>query len=182
MYRLTAQDGGGIRGKSSLLILENIMEKIRESKSLAQVPRPCEYFDLIGGTSTGGYEFSFYLSVSPANNPVRIIAIMLGRLGMTVDECIRAYENIGQAAFTPKRTLLPIAPPKGAFSAKALEAAVKKVVKDNCTEPQCVTQRSQGQPTVDTCPHEDLRLRDTTCTKTYVVILSYAMVLFDGQY
>lgn len=51
----TVRDGGGIRGISSLLILENIMEKIHEIKGLDQIPRPCEYFDLIGGTSTGGY-------------------------------------------------------------------------------------------------------------------------------
>lgn len=58
-------DGGGIRGVSTLLILEAIMEKIRDLKGLEASPRPCDYFDLIGGTSTGG-----------------IIAIMLGRLGM----------------------------------------------------------------------------------------------------
>jgi patatin-like phospholipase/acyl hydrolase len=39
---------------SSLLILEDIMEKIRDAEGLDRVPRPCEYFDLIGGTSTGG--------------------------------------------------------------------------------------------------------------------------------
>lgn len=48
------QDGGGIRGISSLLILERIMESIRDSQNLDHVPRPCDYFDLIGGTSTGG--------------------------------------------------------------------------------------------------------------------------------
>ena len=48
-------DGGGIRGTSSLLILERIMEKIREVQHLDYVPRPCDYFDLIGGTNTGGY-------------------------------------------------------------------------------------------------------------------------------
>ncbi|KAI0861334.1 acyl transferase/acyl hydrolase/lysophospholipase [Xylaria cubensis] len=158
MYRLTAQDGGGIRGKSSLLILEKIMEQIKKSKGLPEVPRPCEYFDLIGGTSTGG-----------------IIAIMIGRLGMTVDECIRAYDDVGQAAFTPKRKLLPIARPKGAFSAKALEAAIKKVVKDNCTE--CATQRSQGRPTDNTqCLHEDLKLRNTACKKTVVLAITKANV------
>lgn len=52
---LTSSDGGGIRGLSSLLILENIMEHLRLEKGLNQVPRPCDYFDLIGGTSTGGY-------------------------------------------------------------------------------------------------------------------------------
>jgi hypothetical protein len=29
------------------------MEKIRETQGLERVPRPCEHFDLIGGTSTG---------------------------------------------------------------------------------------------------------------------------------
>lgn len=47
-------DGGGIRGISALLILEAIMENLREICGLTETPRPCEYFDLIGGTSTGG--------------------------------------------------------------------------------------------------------------------------------
>lgn len=51
---LTMLDGGGIRGLSSLLILENLMEGLREANGLDKVPRPCEWFDLIGGTSTGG--------------------------------------------------------------------------------------------------------------------------------
>ena len=32
------------------------MEKIRKKEGLDQVPKPCERFDLIGGTSTGGYD------------------------------------------------------------------------------------------------------------------------------
>ncbi|KAK6850534.1 hypothetical protein PG987_000168 [Apiospora arundinis] len=152
-------DGGGIRGKSSLLILEKMMEFIRDKRNLDEIPRPCEYFDLIGGTSTGG-----------------IIAIMLGRLGMTVDECIRAYKNVGRAAFTPKWTFLPIAPPKGAFSATALEGAIKRVVREHCTEPICIMQRRQGRPTADTCPHNDLRLRDATCTKTVILAITKANV------
>ena len=53
-HRRHGIDGGGIRGKSSLLILENIMERVRKLEGLDDVPRPCDYFDLIGGTSTGG--------------------------------------------------------------------------------------------------------------------------------
>ena len=49
------EDGGGVRGKSALLILEAIMEKVRDELGQETTPLPCEYFDLIGGTSTGGY-------------------------------------------------------------------------------------------------------------------------------
>jgi len=47
-------DGGGIRGLSELIILEELMERIKWIKKLPQVPIPADYFDLIGGTSTGG--------------------------------------------------------------------------------------------------------------------------------
>jgi hypothetical protein len=38
-----------------LIILEDLMWKLKVAENLADVPRPCEYFDLIGGTSTGGW-------------------------------------------------------------------------------------------------------------------------------
>ena len=47
---LLALDGGGIRGLSSLMILERLMEKVNADSP----PKPCDYFDMIGGTSTGG--------------------------------------------------------------------------------------------------------------------------------
>ena len=63
--RVLTFDGGGVRGLSSLLILREIMEVIQDKMEADETPPPCEYFDLIGGTSTGG-----------------LIALMLGRLGM----------------------------------------------------------------------------------------------------
>jgi patatin-like phospholipase/acyl hydrolase len=48
-------DGGGIRGLSSLLVLQTIMHRIQVEEKLQSPPFPCEYFDLIGGTGTGGY-------------------------------------------------------------------------------------------------------------------------------
>lgn len=47
-------DGGHGRGISGLQILQRLMEKIKDAQSLPEVPRPCELFDLIGGTGTGG--------------------------------------------------------------------------------------------------------------------------------
>jgi Patatin-like phospholipase len=63
--RILSLDGGGVRGLSSLLILREVMEEIGRRSGAANTPLPCQYFDLIGGTSTGG-----------------LIAIMLGRLRM----------------------------------------------------------------------------------------------------
>jgi len=63
--RILTLDGGGVRGLSSLLILREIMEDIQHRTKATLTPKPCDYFDLIGGTSTGG-----------------LIAIMLGLLGM----------------------------------------------------------------------------------------------------
>lgn len=53
---LLSLDGGGVRGLSTLYILKSIMDRLngeREKSDLLPV-KPCEVFDLIGGTSTGG--------------------------------------------------------------------------------------------------------------------------------
>jgi patatin-like phospholipase/acyl hydrolase len=54
---LLSLDGGGVRGLSTLYVLEGLMRRLnhqRQIDGLARV-KPCEVFDLIGGTSTGGY-------------------------------------------------------------------------------------------------------------------------------
>jgi len=48
--RLLALDGGGVRGLSTLQILKQLMDTIDPESP----PKPCNYFDMIGGTSTGG--------------------------------------------------------------------------------------------------------------------------------
>ena len=105
-------DGGGVRGYSSLLILQRLMEIVAKlersadpkATSSAYSPLvdclqdqslplsndtnstslylPCHYFDYISGTSTGG-----------------LIAIMLGRLRMNVDDCIEEYEHLSASVF-----------------------------------------------------------------------------------
>lgn len=53
---LLSLDGGGVRGLSTLYILKSIMDRLNhERKKSDLLPvKPCEVFDLIGGTSTGG--------------------------------------------------------------------------------------------------------------------------------
>ncbi|UZP43060.1 hypothetical protein NXS19_010876 [Fusarium pseudograminearum] len=78
-------DGGGVRGLSSLFILKNVMEKVG-SKMKRRDLQPYQYFDLIGGTSTGG-----------------IIALMLGRMRMSIDDCITEYQRLGSIVFGKRR-------------------------------------------------------------------------------
>jgi patatin-like phospholipase/acyl hydrolase len=70
--RILALDGGGVRGLSSLLVIQKLMHEVQrimigtgQGTANRAAPLPCEFFDLICGTSTGG-----------------LIAIMLGRLRM----------------------------------------------------------------------------------------------------
>jgi patatin-like phospholipase/acyl hydrolase len=49
--RLLCLDGGGVRGLSSLYILKQLMEAVNP----VNPPKPCNFFHMIGGTSTGGY-------------------------------------------------------------------------------------------------------------------------------
>ncbi|KAL2884662.1 Vegetative incompatibility protein HET-E-1 [Ceratocystis lukuohia] len=117
--RILSLDGGGVRGLSSLLILEKIMELIKSSEGLSEVPSPCDRFDLIGGTGTGG-----------------IIAVMLGRLKMTVDQSIQAYKSLAniESISEPMNLLTPPAFP----TATNLEDAIKKVARENCSDPRSI--------------------------------------------
>jgi hypothetical protein len=62
LRRANLSDGGGIRGYSSLLIMERLMDEIGRIKSPTETDdhygstrlRPCHYFDYMFGTSTGG--------------------------------------------------------------------------------------------------------------------------------
>ncbi|KAK4119890.1 FabD/lysophospholipase-like protein [Parathielavia appendiculata] len=105
--RLLALDGGGVRGLSSLMILRRLMATVDPDAP----PKPCDYFDMIGGTSTGGLN-----------------AIMLGRLRMTVDECIGAYTTLSDRVFEKKSHRVTMKGKlQGRFDGAELERAVKTI-------------------------------------------------------
>ncbi|KAI6090917.1 FabD/lysophospholipase-like protein [Hypoxylon rubiginosum] len=124
---LLAFDGGGVRGFYSLLFLQKLMQHIQlREESLGPIQQdddpikehntsrhvtsfspcteppnvshledgeytpylPCHYFDYITGTSTGG-----------------LIAIMLGRFRMTVEDCIHEYRSLAGDVFGHPRWL-----------------------------------------------------------------------------
>ncbi|KAJ7886233.1 acyl transferase/acyl hydrolase/lysophospholipase, partial [Mycena olivaceomarginata] len=101
-------DGGGIRGLSMLIILEHLMYKLKVEENLPAIPHPCDYFDLIGGTSTGG-----------------LIALMLGRLRMSVEDAVKAYGQLAKEVFSDVKPLGS----DGRFKASKLEKAIKEIVR-----------------------------------------------------
>jgi hypothetical protein len=78
--RILSLDGGGIRGVLTLEYLA-VIEKMLRSRSGKEDFRLCDYFDLIGGTSTGS-----------------IIAAALA-CGMSVAELKTLYRDIGATVF-----------------------------------------------------------------------------------
>lgn len=180
---LLTLDGGGVRGFSSLLILQALMTKIAtleqadsqthssehplkprlrrpvrmqqnrantlrqfESPEQSQSPvfgperassvfLPAHYFDYIAGTSTGG-----------------LIAIMLGRLRMTVDECLEAYENLADQVFGHPRHFHIRKPPwypRDKYDHRRLEKVIKDIVKER--SPSDHNSTEFRQPNEDMC-------------------------------
>lgn len=124
--RLLALDGGGVRGLSSLMILQQLMAAVRPESP----PKPCEFFDMIGGTSTGG-----------------LIAIMLGRLQMTVQECIEAYIRLSDRVFHRKNRMVTIKGRiRGKFDSAALEEAVRTILTDRGLSPDALLKDSDDAP------------------------------------
>jgi len=107
--RLLSLDGGGVRGIAALQVLKAVMGKITGDPNA----KPCDYFDMMCGTSTGG-----------------LIAIMLGRLRMSIDDTITAYNALAGEIFgAGTMSKIGNASSSGArYSGEALEKAIKKVV------------------------------------------------------
>lgn len=68
------------------------MKHIQDIEGLYDLPKPCEYFDMIGGTGAGGC-VQVLVGFQPelAHLCHRIIALMLGRLGMGVQDATIQY-------------------------------------------------------------------------------------------
>ena len=84
LKRILALDGGGIRGALTLGYLQRIEDILREQTGNKESFRLSDYFDLIGGTSTGS-----------------IIASCLA-IGMKVEEITKLYMKLGEKIFSGK--------------------------------------------------------------------------------
>lgn len=82
--RILSLDGGGVKGILTLGLLKPLEEELRRRSGAGDAFRLCDYYDLIGGTSTGA-----------------IIASGLA-LGLSVDELIDLYMHLGPEVFGRK--------------------------------------------------------------------------------
>jgi len=121
--KILSFDGGGIRGLSSIVVLEHLMERISESRG--KEVHPWEEFDLICGTSTGG-----------------LIAIMLGRLRLSVAQTKQAYLDVSKRIFTKRRSGFNFGSraydfllANGKFDSKSMEEAIKTIITEYAKVP-----------------------------------------------
>jgi len=117
--RILSLDGGGVRGYSMLIILQELMHRtFVETEGRApkrhEIPKPCEHFDLIAGTGTGG-----------------LIAIMLGRLRMDVETCKDVYVRMTRKVFETDKTFAGIPYRSTLFKASKLEEAIMECVREH---------------------------------------------------
>ena len=106
--RMLSLDGGGVRGALSLAILERLEAVIDEIEG--RPTRLCDWFDLIGGTSTGS-----------------IIAAALA-LGYRAAEVRDLYFALGPRIFRPRR--LPFFGWRARFDARVLARELDRTIGD----------------------------------------------------
>ena len=119
MVLTSGTDGGGVRGYSMLIILQELMyrayvETEGKAPKREEIPKPCDYFDLIAGTGTGG-----------------LIAIMLGRLRLDIETCMDVYVRMTRKVFLTDKTIAGIPYKTTLFKASKLEEAIKECVREH---------------------------------------------------
>lgn len=102
-----------------LIILQELMHRtFVETEGRApkrnEVPKPCEHFDLIVGTGTGG-----------------LIALMLGRLRMDIETCKDVYVRMTKRVFETDKTIAGIPYRSTLFKASKLEDAIRDCVREH---------------------------------------------------
>lgn len=117
--RVLSLDGGGIRGYSMLILLQELMyrtfvEIYGKAPKRDQIPKPCDHFDLIVGTGTGG-----------------LIALMLGRLRMDLETCKDMYVRMTRRVFETDKTFHGIPYRSTLFKASKLEEVIRQCVREH---------------------------------------------------
>ncbi|KAI1071114.1 hypothetical protein LB507_009498 [Fusarium sp. FIESC RH6] len=117
--RVLSLDGGGVRGYSIFIIIQELMHRTfveieGRAPKRHEIPKPCDHFDLIVGTGTGG-----------------LIALMLGRLRLDLETCKELYVRLTRTVFQTDKTIAGIPYRSTLFKASKLEEAIKTAVQEH---------------------------------------------------
>ena len=136
-------DGGGFRGLACLFMLAHLMVEISDGNDEDMPPpKPCQIFDLICGTSTGG-----------------LIAILLGRFGLSCGEAIEVYREIGATMFggeTDSRKIWGHILEKGPLPSAMLERKLEEVTEKYTGRKDALFKPLKSTP--DTVAHESTKV------------------------
>ena len=83
----------------------------------SEIPKPCDHFDLIVGTGTGG-----------------LVALMLGRLRLDLETCKELYVRLTRMVFETDKTIAGIPYRSTLFKATKLEEAIKDAVREHTVD------------------------------------------------
>jgi hypothetical protein len=108
-----------VRGYSMFIILQDLMHRTfveieGRAPKRSEIPKPCDQFDLIVGTGTGG-----------------LIAIMLGRLRLDIETCKEVYVRMTRKVFETDKTIAGIPYRSTLFKASKLEEAIRECVREH---------------------------------------------------
>lgn len=102
-----------------LILLQELMHRTYveingEAPKRNEIPKPCDHFDLIVGTGTGG-----------------LIAIMLGRLRLDLETSKEVYVRMTRRVFETDKTIAGIPYRSTLFKASKLEEAIRECVREH---------------------------------------------------
>lgn len=103
-----------------------------------QIPKPCDHFDLIVGTGTGG-----------------LIALMLGRLRLDLETSKEVYVRMTRRVFETDKTFAGIPYRSTLFKASKLEEAIRECVREHTVfeaEGNDITPASSGRTSMASAP------------------------------
>jgi patatin-like phospholipase/acyl hydrolase len=143
------EDGGGASGLSSLMILDENMDRLQYSQGLSEPPDIWDYFDIVAGTGTGAYvsaafaaELSSKILTRTFTNSVSVC--MVGRLRIPLKQAIKCYQTLAEV-FADKKLISTSGP--SMFKTSKLKDVVQKIVRDATGD--------ENSPMVDERPDAD---------------------------
>lgn len=139
--KLLAIDGGGVRGLLALLMLEHIMGRVNHFRTQMgwDVQLPWQLSDMIAGINTGGLVSRLRILSLIAIvmlTPFSLIAILLGKLRLSIGDATERYMLLSKETFTLEKLAYDDPKPYKGSKIKIMpvKTALSTMLGDTCAE------------------------------------------------